>query len=353
VITREPTVVAIIAAYNEADIIGACLRHLHAQRIETYLIDDGSTDDTARIAESFAGAGLRGLERLPPLTPARFSLERILERKEALSAELEADWFINHDADEFRESLWNGDDLRGAIARVDALGWNALDFQIFTIPPTCDGEGPTAASPDATARWYVPGGAYDRAQVRAWKRQPRVDLRSSAGHDVQFDGRRVFPLRFPMRHYPVRSQAHGERKLFVEREPRYDPAERSRGWHVQYGSQSPGSLLPEPADLRPYDLATARILSSLANRDVESAQSRIDDLSRVIDALDAQVQARIEAVDALQVALSSARSAAASQERALLDGLEHQRRELEAVLASKTWRWTAPVRSVLSRFGWA
>jgi hypothetical protein len=353
--TPDPTIVAIIAAHNEADIIAACLRHLHANRVDTYLIDDGSTDDTVRIAEAFVGKGLRGIEQLPPLTPPRFSLDRILERKEALATELDADWFINHDADEFRESLWAGDDLRAAIARVDGMGWNALDFQIFVIPPVGDPATATA-TPDQPPQWYVPGATCDREQIRAWKRQARVDLRSSAGHDVRFDGRRVFPMRFPMRHYPIRSQAHGERKLFVEREPRFDPAERARGWHVQYETSVPDrAFVASDADLLPYDLTAARIVSSLANRDVESADVRIQELLRVIDALDSQVQSRVAAIDELRASidglhatLHAVRASSVTHEH----DLAHVRRELHELRASKSWRWTAPVRALLTRLGW-
>ena len=135
-----------------------------------------------------------------------------MQRKESLAAELDATWFINHDADEFRESLWADTTLGGALRRVDELGWNAVDFEIFTMLPV--GDPATArVTPDTEPAWYAPGGVYDRLQVRAWKQQPRVDLRSTGGHDVQFPGRRVFPLRFPLRHYPIRSQAHGERKI--------------------------------------------------------------------------------------------------------------------------------------------
>jgi FtsZ-binding cell division protein ZapB len=353
--TSEPAIVAIIAAHNEADIIAACLRHLHANRVDTYLLDDGSTDGTVRIAEAFLGRGLLAIERLPALTPPRFSLDRILERKEALATELDADWFINHDADEFRESLWADHDLRSAIGRVDRLGWNAVDFQIFAIPPVGDPATATAV-PDQPPQWFAPGADCDREQIRAWKRQPRVDLRSSAGHGVKFDGRRIFPMRFPMRHYPVRSQAHGERKLFVERVPRYDTDERARGWHVQYRTDAPGrGLIADSADLEPYDITTARIISSLANRDVEAARTRIAELSRTIDALDAQVQARVEAIDRLRTTIDGLHATIASlraEDASRQENLALLRRELEDIRASKSWRWTGPVRTLLARLGW-
>jgi glycosyltransferase involved in cell wall biosynthesis len=38
-------VVAILASYNERRFIDGCLEHLHGQGVESYLIDNWSTDD--------------------------------------------------------------------------------------------------------------------------------------------------------------------------------------------------------------------------------------------------------------------------------------------------------------------
>ena len=42
------SVVAIVAAYNEADIIGHVVGALIDQGVNVYFLDDGSTDDTVR-----------------------------------------------------------------------------------------------------------------------------------------------------------------------------------------------------------------------------------------------------------------------------------------------------------------
>jgi hypothetical protein len=54
------------------------------------------------------------------------------------------------------------------------------------------------------------------------------------GHDINFEGRRTFPYRFVQDHYPVRSQAHGMRKVFGERLERFSPEERAKGLHIHY-----------------------------------------------------------------------------------------------------------------------
>src|SRR6185295_586532 len=96
------------------------------QGIQIYLMDDGSTDGTVAAVERHLGRGVLGIERLanPDDTgaPDCFDWERILRRKTQLATELDANWFIHHDADEFRESPWPELTLRDAIQRVDAHG---------------------------------------------------------------------------------------------------------------------------------------------------------------------------------------------------------------------------------------
>ena len=40
--------------------------------------------------------------------------------------------------------------------------------------------------------------------------------------------------KFLLKHYPIRSQEHGQLKILAQRRQRWAPEERARGWHVQY-----------------------------------------------------------------------------------------------------------------------
>jgi len=278
-------VVAIVAAYNEADVIRHVVGDLIEQGVDVYVLDDGSTDDSAAAIELYVDRGVIRIERLPLAGDGRFDWTRILARKEALARELEADWFVHHDADEFRESPWSGVPLGDAIRRVDALGYNAVDFLSLDFWPTHDrfraGEDVRTAF---TA--YAERGPFDRLQVRCWKKTDApVDLTSSGGHDAQFSGRRVFPIRFISRHYPIRSQAHGERKVFAERRGRYVEEERARGWHVQYDDVREGaSFIRDPATLTPYDPDAVRLSLTLRHRGVESLEASLSDALAAADA---------------------------------------------------------------------
>jgi hypothetical protein len=78
-------------------------------------------------------------------------------------------------------------------------------------------------------RWYYPFLPRVPDRLNAWKKQPqRVDLDTSAGHQVSFPGLRMYPMSFPMRHYLFLSAEHAIRKYVLRR---YNTAELSDGWH--------------------------------------------------------------------------------------------------------------------------
>jgi hypothetical protein len=412
--TRGFTAVAIVAAHNEADIIGAVISHLIEQGLLVYLIDHRSTDRTAEIAAPFLGRGLLAIEPFPgdrfPHARDAFAWTDILTRKTELSAELDADWFIHHDADEFRESPWEHLTLLEAIRRVDRLGYNAIDFEVFNFQPTDDTFRP-GEDPQHTFRFFEPGAAWDKAQVKCWKKQSAApDLVSSGGHDVTFPDRRVFPIRFLLRHYPFRSQAHGTRKVFKERRPRRLPEETSRGWHVHYDGIAEGEAFVRSIDtLREFNADEARLGLALRNRDAEERQASLEQSSAtiatqkatiadrdatigaqtgVIATHEATIADRDAAIDRLARDLESGRAeiqrlqteldmaraemeARARQVRErsatvealvgdlasarqlvnrLLADIDAQRREIDGLYASKSWRWTRLFRRMIGAF---
>jgi septal ring factor EnvC (AmiA/AmiB activator) len=90
-------------------------------------------------------------------------------------------------------------------------------------------------------------------------------------------------VRFILRHYPIRGQAHGERKVFQER--RFLGRERARGWHVQYDAVREGaSFIRDPSTLTPYDPDAMRLALTLRHRDVEALEASLDEVRSLVEA---------------------------------------------------------------------
>jgi hypothetical protein len=390
--SRGLQMTAIVAVYNEADVIAVTVGDLVNQGVSVIAIDDGSTDDSMDALAPFVGAGHVRIEPLPPAHAGgerRFSLGRILTRKLQLASEISHGWFINHDADEFRESPWPGISLADGIRYVDALGYNAIDFQVFNFWPTGESYAP-GDDPRLVFRYYEPGGRPDRLQIRCWKHEGvPLDLASSAGHEAVFPGRRVFPIRFILRHYPFRGQEHAERKLFRERRPRYDRDERVHGWHVQYDALAPGHrFVRDPTVLREFnpvaegiqlqihhrlfeaDADSLRLVHESAERAAALLDRELDERTHQLEsvcsalhaknlecgqlerALDERTRAAIE----LDARLDAANRRADAMETALHGAnLERDRvraaaeRELRDVRSSMMWRLRSVLRSLLGR----
>jgi len=271
---------AIMPAFNEADVIYHAIGALVAGGVDVYLIDHESTDGTAEAAAPWLGRGLVRIERFPDDSgyPERNRGEMvwrdILRRVGEISGELAADWYLFVNADEFREAPWPETTLAEGLREVDELGYSAINFELFNFRPTNDCYWP-GEDPRLHLRHYEPPGRHDLLQVKAWKRQPEVvDLVQHGGHDVLFDGKRVFPIPFLLRHYPIRSSEHGARKVLGERLPRFAAEERAGGWHVQYDHYASGSdYLHDAAELSEWDGARVRLdlLAACARRMVLSA----------------------------------------------------------------------------------
>jgi glycosyltransferase involved in cell wall biosynthesis len=246
---KQMRIIALLAAYNEERFIGACLENLTRQGCEVVLIDNSSTDATVEIARPYLGRGLIDIVEFP--RHGVYTWGPILRFKEELAERLDADWFMHVDADEIRVPPSGEQTLASALASVDGQGYNAVNFMEFCFIPTR--EEPDHDHPDfqTTMRSYYSFLPWNLHRVNTWKRQPdRVDLATSGGHTVSFPGLRLYPERFPMRHYLFLSVPHAVEKYTGRR---YDPQEVAGGWHGWRANVQPEMLeLPSRRDLRVY-----------------------------------------------------------------------------------------------------
>ena len=121
-------VVATVLVYNEADIVGQVLDHLHEHGVSFVVLDGGSEDGSIEIAQAFTGKGL--LEH----KVVRRSVWKYREDLDCLiqmAARHSPDWVVYNDADEFLEPREPGRTLYEAIARENQLGFNIIQFDQF------------------------------------------------------------------------------------------------------------------------------------------------------------------------------------------------------------------------------
>ncbi len=238
-------IVALLTFRNEALYLERCLRHLADQGVEVCCIDNASTDRSRTIAESFLGKGVIRVEHLP--YRGSFELRSILLNEERLSREIDADWFIHHDADEIREAPRPYATLVEGISDADRQGYNAIDFDEFVFLPTGKDESFEGTDYVAMMRHYYYFHRGPLRRVNVWKRTDEpVDISSTGGHRAEFSGMSVFPERFILRHYIALSRRHALAKycgrIFSRKEA------DQLGWHGNRVSCRPEDIrfpLPE------------------------------------------------------------------------------------------------------------
>lgn len=227
------TAVAFVPCYNEGDIVPWVIQHLEREGIMTAMIDNWSTDWNGMMIEPPGNEPVyRYYERFPPEgPPEKYEWRKILGRIEELAAEHPAKWCMTVDADEVRRSPRPGERLIDALRRVDAEGYTAVDHIQYDFHPV-DNSWDGAQDPERHFQYYTQ--AKPLSHIKAWKNLGRVDLQRTGGHIADFKEMRVHPERFILKHYPIRNQEQGERKVLRDRVPRWNAEERAMGWHCHY-----------------------------------------------------------------------------------------------------------------------
>lgn len=261
--------ICIIPVYNEADILPWTLRHIIAEGCEPYVLDNMSSDGSPQITRGFMTAmevdGWQGTID----TGGKYDWTAILKCVEEIALERgEGRWCMLYDADEIRrppDPLLAFDkglhsatfyshtfSLSQGLELVASCRYNAVDFQVRCYV-AIDNGWTGQCSPEQYFLHYLPEHVdQTMPHIKCWLQgSERVDLHTHGGHQALFAGRKVYPEKFLIKHYPIRSQQHGERKIFQERIPRYTDAERAKNWHVQYDrwERTNASFLHDPKDL--------------------------------------------------------------------------------------------------------
>jgi hypothetical protein len=225
------------STFNDGDIALEIVKKLLEDGMDVIVHDNWSDDGTF---EQLAALALTrddlSVVRFPESGQSKyFELTALLHLKEEIAATYPGRWIIHHDSDEIRCSPWPDLSLRQGLYLVDLMGFTAVDFTVCGFRPIDDGFAPGRVLERDIHHFHFSAEPADFFQTKAWRQSSKaVGLVHTGGHDAHFPERRIFPYKFLLKHYPLRSPSQARRKIFVERRPRFAPEEREAGWHHHY-----------------------------------------------------------------------------------------------------------------------
>lgn len=233
---------AIMSVYNEEDVIFETVSKLINNGLAVYVIDNGCTDSTITRIQSLVGKGIIDIKTLISIENDQhvFNLKEILEEVQRLSMSLNYSWYMQVDADEIRYSPWPHLSLLEGIEKADVAGFNIIDYKLFNFRITEDFS--FSNDFEYSMNLFSNNDLHSNIQLKTWKKTNSIDLTLYGGHIPVRDNPLVYPLKFILKHYPIRGIEHGIKKLSVDRLPRYSPSEKARGWHIHYDNVNVNTL---------------------------------------------------------------------------------------------------------------
>jgi hypothetical protein len=249
---------AILSAFNEADVIGEVIGDLVQQGCDVAAIDNWSTDSTWQIMKDCREQYPENvvLEKFPlDGSTSYYEWEKILMRKEEIAAAHCGRWILHTDADEVRRSPFSGMTLAQALKLAEESGANRVAFNLVDFRPTTNAPYRSGTLTEAFSHFEFGSKPGHFWQVKAWLQgSNRINLAASGGHAADFEGAIDYPYRFLLRHYSIRSSVQGRKKVLDERQKRWLPEERKKGWHRHYDSFGSDSIFVwNPDQLMKFD----------------------------------------------------------------------------------------------------
>lgn len=229
--------IPLLACYNEVDIIEAHIDALLKDGAKPIVIDNWSNDSTYEALKKYIDNKKITAELYPASGPSKtYDWRELLARKEQIAAQADYGWIVHIDADEIRCGAFPELSMKQNLWLASHYGANAIDFSVINFRPV-NNHWKRGEDLEKCFEYFEFGESRDdyTRQIKAWINDGnRASLAEQAGHEVRFAGREVFPYKFLLKHYPLRSDEHARRKLHKDRMPRFSKEERALGWHTHY-----------------------------------------------------------------------------------------------------------------------
>lgn len=229
-------ILAIINSYNEKDIIYETITHLLNQGIDVCFVDNHSNDGTYELVASSFQNDDRVIIRKSDYYGDNYEWYQLLKNTENISHEFSKkyDWFMHHDSDELRYSPFKNISMQEMISFVDSEDYNAIDFTVIDFRFTKNNDNITKEFEKNLLSFEFGRRAGHFQQVKCWKYTKDINLADSGGHNVEFQNKKVYPIKFLLKHYPLRNIEQAQRKIFQDRQKRIMKEKNEKGWHSHY-----------------------------------------------------------------------------------------------------------------------
>jgi hypothetical protein len=225
VLRRPVRAAAVVAVRNDLPHVDGVIRYLVLEGVDVVVIDHGSVDGSRERAQHWLGRGLLWVQEHD--FHGVFSLGEQLRWKQEIFAQLDHEWVVHVDADEWLHPRRRGDRLVDVFARADEAGATVVNFEEFTFVP--DRELQPDEDPRERFCSYYHFAPTPQRLMRAWRRDAGLSSTDSGGHVLSGSNIRLHEEQAVLRHYPLLSRDHARRKYLTRR---YPATELSRGWHA-------------------------------------------------------------------------------------------------------------------------
>ncbi len=211
--------------FNEIDILEENLRYYIDQGFETVVVDNGSTDGSYGLCEKYLGNGIISLSQI---MTKEFDTRLLLKEATLLYKEVNPDWVILADADEFIEPFEIDETLQTAIEKENHNGNTIIPLHHFIFKMT---EKDDMSNKSVLSRMKFYGKANDAGRAKIWKDSRHVEISNPhAPSFIDLNKYRPSNNKLVMRHYPLRTLEQAKAKINRVRPSLNNPF----GWGIHY-----------------------------------------------------------------------------------------------------------------------
>jgi len=219
-------VLAVFCIRNQAVYMPYVLKYLSAQGVDIVILDHGSTDGLVEVCKRLSN-DINIIDVITIPFTGKFPLKHLLELKTEVASRYTTDWIIHHDADEIFVSSRPNESLSELISRVDAEGYNALNFEEYVFLPESDDHDYSGTDFVKTMRYCYKFAPYEQRLVRAFHSSLLGMNITTGGHKLTDDAQ-VYPENHVLKHYMCLSL---ERLKVKHKNRRYAESDVNLGWH--------------------------------------------------------------------------------------------------------------------------